>query len=223
MDVRGLKSITSKEAISYLEDYFITWGSPMKNVTDNGSAYASKEFAVFVDKYGIQHTFAAPYHPASNGAAENAVKTSKRKYQLLRKAGYSEIESIRLFLFQNRATTHATTGYSPAELHMGRRIRIKLDLIRPTLKDRVIQAQDRQMRNHPMRRRISFGESDLVWAKDYGQNKWTKTIVVEKLGAVTYRVKVKDNVIWVRHLDQLKSGRWSDFNNQQEIPRLQRR
>lgn len=54
-----------------------------KTVSDNGPPFSSVEFERFLLENGVGHTFSAPYHTASNGAAENAVKTCKR---VIRKA-----------------------------------------------------------------------------------------------------------------------------------------
>ncbi|XP_034951452.1 uncharacterized protein K02A2.6-like [Chelonus insularis] len=53
VDVRKLKDITSNAAIEFLKDYMVTWRLPLKLVTDNEPAYASREFANFTVKYGI--------------------------------------------------------------------------------------------------------------------------------------------------------------------------
>ena len=61
-------------------------------------------------------------HPSSNGMAERAVKIVKDG---LKKSGTSQSIECHLsrVLFQYRITPHSTTGVSPAELLMGRRIR----------------------------------------------------------------------------------------------------
>lgn len=42
------------------------------------ATFCSKEFQnLFVEKNGIKHITSPPYHPSSNGAAENSVKTVK--------------------------------------------------------------------------------------------------------------------------------------------------
>jgi transposase InsO family protein len=47
-------------------------------VTDNASNFYSSQFVGFCSVNGMQHVTIAPYHPASNGQAENSVKTVKR-------------------------------------------------------------------------------------------------------------------------------------------------
>ncbi len=52
------------------------------------------------------------------------------------------------FLFPYRTTPHTTTGVSLAELLMGRKLKTRLDLVRPGLEERVIDRQTRQKKGH---------------------------------------------------------------------------
>ena len=56
---------------------FATHGIPITIVSDNGPPFASVEFKQFMDANGMNHRRVPPYHPSSNGAAENLVKISK--------------------------------------------------------------------------------------------------------------------------------------------------
>ncbi len=87
---------------------------------------------------GIQHLTTAPYHPSSYGLAERAVQTVKEG--LKKMTGPLETRIPR-FLFKYRVTPKATTGQTPAELLMGRRIRTHLDLLYPTKQQRVRSQQ----------------------------------------------------------------------------------
>ena len=66
----------------------------------------------------------APYHPASNGLAERAVKSFKRGFERM---GEGSLKTkLARFLLQYRNAPQGTTGQSPAELLMGRRLRSHL-------------------------------------------------------------------------------------------------
>ena len=81
----------------------------------------------------------AAYHPKSNGLAERAVKIVKDG---LKKMSEGTIEDrIARFLFTYRITPQSTTQMSPAELLMGRRLRSRLDLLKPNLAQRVEKKQ----------------------------------------------------------------------------------
>ena len=74
------------------------------------------------------HLMVAPYHPASNGAAECLVQTCK---QSMRKSSLLPQAALQEFLQQYRRTP-LDTGYSPSELLHGRQILSKLDALFPS-------------------------------------------------------------------------------------------
>lgn len=166
IDIRHMSNITTESTIAYFRDYFASWGLSLKLVTDNGPAYTSSEFEQFMSENGIHHIRTAPYHPASNGAAKNAVKTFKNKYKLLLKENMSCQEAIAKYLFHYRTTVHTTTGCSPAELQIGRPLRSRLDLIRPTLRESIEKKQANQQNPFQGNRSVSFTPDEIVMAKD---------------------------------------------------------
>ena len=60
-----------------LRECFSTHGLPDVIVSDNGTAFTSEDFALFLSENGIKHITSAPKHPASNGFAERYVRTFK--------------------------------------------------------------------------------------------------------------------------------------------------
>lgn len=104
---------------------FACFSIPRTIITNNGTCFVSQEFKLF---NGIRNS---PYHPASNGAAEHAVQVVKTGLKKQNVGDiYSHLAKI-LFLYCN--TPHSTTGVSPAELLVGRRLRSKLDLTQPDM------------------------------------------------------------------------------------------
>lgn len=102
-------------------------GLPRTFMTDNGSQFTSAEFQAFMKSNGIKHICSSPYHPATNGLAERAVQSFKE--HLKRFPDGSLQEKLAKFLLWYRLTSHSTTGIPPAELLLGRRPRLKLDLL----------------------------------------------------------------------------------------------
>lgn len=93
--------------------------------------FTGSEFESFIKNAGIEHIFTAPYHPASNGAAENAVRTLKR---VIKKAVHEKenvSKALNTFLLYYRNIEHSTTGESPAMIMLGRRLRTRLDALKP--------------------------------------------------------------------------------------------
>ena len=71
-------STSSKATTDLLEQDFAHFGYPHTIVTDNSTSFLSKEFQTWCRERGIVHLTGAPYHPATNGAAERMVQTFKQ-------------------------------------------------------------------------------------------------------------------------------------------------
>jgi len=119
IEVEELPSQTSFHVIKMLEKIFARFGIPEVLRTDNGPCYKSESFSAFVESWGVVHKTSSPRYPESNGMAVRSVKTVK---DLLRKE--NSLEDV---LLAYRATPLAS-GFSPAQLMFGRRIRSKLGL-----------------------------------------------------------------------------------------------
>lgn len=72
-----IKLKTASSVIKILRSTFARFGLPVELVSDQGPPFTSSEFRSFLTNNGIKQTFSPAYHPASNGAAENAVKLCK--------------------------------------------------------------------------------------------------------------------------------------------------
>ncbi|XP_045537579.1 uncharacterized protein K02A2.6-like [Papilio machaon] len=204
IEVFHMTGVSASYLIDRLNELFSRFGIPKQIVTDNGTQFASKEFEYFNQYYGIQHIFTPPYHPSSNGLAENAVKTLKR---IIKKALQEKRDINRAlwsFLLYYRNVEHCTTGESPAMLLLGRPIRTRLDVIRPDREGKVRCAQQRQQEAAGGANR-TFDKSDTVWYRQYLKGeKWIPGQVVEVLGSSNFRVRGSDGGVVHRHIDQLR-------------------
>lgn len=125
LEVHCMKSTTSNATIEKLREIFATHGLPATLVSDNGSNFTSSEFEEFMKRNGIKHIKVAPYHPASNGLAERAVRVFKEGFE---KMGEGSIQTkISRFLLRYRTTPHSTTGVPPSEVLMKRKLHTQLD------------------------------------------------------------------------------------------------
>eukprot|EP00733_Pompholyxophrys_punicea_P001154 Pompholyxophrys_punicea_v1_NODE_512_length_1796_cov_6.566341.p1 type:complete len:182 gc:universal NODE_512_length_1796_cov_6.566341:1185-640(-) len=170
-------STTCEKTIAVLSRLFASFGNPERLVSDNGAQFHAQEFQEFVKMRGIRHSFSAPYYPATNGAAENMVKSFKRAYQKLRQEGLTVDEAVTTFLGTYRSTPHSTTGETPAKRMFGREIRTRLSLIYPSVLPEISEmgrrhfsvggkcvCQGLQTRNQPrVARRKSFRSA---WPKN---------------------------------------------------------
>ena len=103
---------------------FAGHGIPDVVVSDNGTQFASTEFASFVKKWNFEHVTSSPHYAQSNGKAENAVKTVKRLYSKCKEDGTSEF----LVLLDLRNTPSEGMGTSPAQRLMGHRCKTQLPM-----------------------------------------------------------------------------------------------
>ena len=81
LEVHCMKSTTSSATIKKLREIFAIHSLPATLVSDNGSNFTSSEFEEFMKRNGIKHIKVAPYHPASNGLAERAVRVFKEGFE----------------------------------------------------------------------------------------------------------------------------------------------
>jgi hypothetical protein len=138
-EVIWLKNTSTKTIIRCLESVFQTHGLPETIRSDNGPQFASQEFTAFCDYLNVQHKKGIPYWPQSNGEVERFNETMLKIVKIANAQKQDLKEQLGNFLFQYRTTPHTTTGVSPSELLMGRKLRDKLPtlpiLSRPTESD----------------------------------------------------------------------------------------
>ena len=71
-------------AVQFLQNtvaYFKSLGvRPRRLLTDNGSAFRSKQFAAACRDLQIKHSFTRPYRPQTNGKAERFIQSAIREW-----------------------------------------------------------------------------------------------------------------------------------------------
>lgn len=218
-----MSSTDSASIITKLCEMFARFGLVRTIVTDNATNFTSTVFKDFCRANGINHVTIAPYHPASNGQAENSVRTVKRaiKVILTQKIPESEVVNrINYFLFNYRNTAHCSTGFSPARLLLGRSLCSRFDLLKPlpdrlqddpsvsTADDNVRFKQISQYRNYGGNRNIKFKIGDIVLVKSFYSNgnkhSWIKGTIQNKIGSSMFDVYIPElQVTRKKHIDQL--------------------
>ena len=204
IEVFPMTSATALTTVQHLRQLFSRFGIPDSIVSDNGSQFVAKEFQEFCKSNGIQHIRVAPYHPSSNGLAERAVQVFK---QGMKKVSSGTIwDRISKFLFQYRITPHTTTGLPPCEMLMGRKLRSRLDLLKPDVQARVISKQAKQKSNRDKHcKPRTFVEGERVYAKNFGQgNRWLPGLIVSSKGPVSFEIELQNGKKCHRHQDHLR-------------------
>ena len=128
-EVEKLDNLTSGNVICYLKKQFSRFGYIDELVTDNGPQFSSEEFKNFAKEYEFTHTTSSPHYSQSNGQTEryvqtvkNMIKKNKNPYQAMLDYRNSPLENI---------------GLSPAQLHLGRRLKSNLPASAAALKPAV--------------------------------------------------------------------------------------
>ena len=109
-------------------------------------------------------------------------------------------------LMAYRTTPQSTTGATPSELLQGRRIRTRLDLLKPSVNARVEYHQFQQKLAHDSSaRKRNFERGDTVFARNFGTgSKWLPSVIHEVTGPVSFVVKLPSGQLVRRHQDHLR-------------------
>ena len=116
--------------------YFGLFGAPAYLVSDQGKAFMGHVITHLCELYGVQKLRTSPYHAQTNGQVERMNQTiicMIGKLEEDKKACWSK--HLPELLMTYNATCFAVTGYSPYYLLFGRRPRIPVDYLFPTLRD----------------------------------------------------------------------------------------
>ena len=132
-----VKDQTARTAAETLRNgYFRLFGVPAYLVSDQGKTFTGHIITNLCDLYGVQKLRTSPYHAQTNGQVERMNQTIIHmigKLEEDKKAFWSE--HLPELLLAYNATCSAVTGYSPYYLLFGRRLRIPVDYLFPTLCD----------------------------------------------------------------------------------------
>ena len=116
--------------------YFGLFGAPAYLVSDQGKAFMGHIITHLCDLYGVQKLRTSPYHAQTNGQVERMnqmIICMIGKLEEDKKACWSEhLLELLLAYITTRSTV---TRYSPYYLLFGRRSRIPVDYLFPTLHD----------------------------------------------------------------------------------------
>ena len=199
-EILPMKSTTANATVSAVRDVFARFGLPVNVVTDNGPQFTSAEFTEFLKRNGVKHIRVAPYHQASNGAAESMVQTFKRSLTASSGTRLPLQQRLGDFLLKYRTTPHSTTSCTPASLFLGRVCRTRLSLLKPDTESRVLKRQAESVSCSSWR---EFYMGERVAVRDVRTQQWFAGTVAERSGPKSYVVSFDDG-IWKRHVDHLQ-------------------
>ena len=205
LEVEVVRSTDTSTTIRKLQTMFARLGVPKVLVSDNATGFTSADFGSFLGRLGIKHARSTPYHPKTNGLAEKAVQFLKNSLSAMTSDALSLQTKLDRILLKYRVTPHVTTGEAPGTLMFNRRVRTKLDAVRPNLDDKLRQQQESSKKNDLLLREFNVG--DRVIVKDFRQNKekWEPCTVEARTTPTSYRVRTADGATWRRHADQMRN------------------
>ena len=132
-----VKDQTARTATKTLRSgYFGLFGTPAYLVSDQGKAFTGHLITNLCELYGVQKLRTSPYHAQANGQVERMNQTIIRmigKLEQDKKAHWSE--HLPEMLAAYNGTRSTVTGYSPYFLLFGRKARMPVDYLFPTLHD----------------------------------------------------------------------------------------
>ena len=132
-----VKDQTARTAAETLRNgYFGLFSAPAYFISDQGKAFTGHIITHLCELYGVQKLRTSPYHAQTNGQVECMNQTIIRmigKLEEDKKACWSQ--HLPELLLAYNATCSAVTRYSPYYLLFGRRSRIPVDYLFPTLRD----------------------------------------------------------------------------------------
>ena len=200
-----------------LDEDFSHFGYPHSIVSDNATTFSSAEFKEYCTSKGISHLTGAPYHPATNGAAERLVQSFK---QSMRKSSLPTKSALQMFLMQYRRTP-LSHGLSPSELLNGRQIRTDIDVLLPSPAH---MAQERQSKSQTKGAINQVQPAYKVGTPCYAlycgprqtnTPRWVPAFITKVHGTRTFTVRCHpQGHFWKRHLDQLQPRYTSEEENE---------
>ena len=131
-----VKDQTAHTAAETLRNGYFGFGVPAYLISDQGKAFTGHIITHLCDLYGVQKLRTSPYHAQTNGQVERMNQMIIHmigKLEEDKKACWSE--HLPELLLAYNATCSTVTGYSPYYLLFGRRSRIPVDYLFPTLRD----------------------------------------------------------------------------------------
>ena len=102
---------------------------------------------------------------------------------------------------------HATTEQTPASMLLGHPVRTRLALVTSDVRQTV---DDRTLVN-ATQRFCEFRNGESVWVRNYRSTiPWIRGWILERSGPLSYTVAIGGNVIWKRHVSQIRAAEEDD-------------
>ena len=184
---KKLRDLSANALIKAMSSIFYIHGFPLQITLDNGPQYACETFRKFCSQHSIAHRTTSPYYAQSNGAAEQAVQTTKKLWSK------NTDKARALFLYY--ATTVPSLGLSPSQMLMSRKLKTDLPVqedelkpfVPPDIRKRLQEQQKRQKHYYDRNAREPYqplkpGDQVLIQPTEQFKPKrfWDKVTVIAR-------------------------------------------
>ena len=132
-----VKSTSFEKLHEKLEESFGNHGIPETITHDNGPPYNSRDWVKFSKKWGFKKIAVTPENPQANGVAERFMAVLAKVVHTAVASGQDPKVAVRRRLLNYRNTPHPSTGKTPAELMIRRRIRTRIPMVLKPAGDKV--------------------------------------------------------------------------------------
>ena len=163
-----MPTTTATATIKVLREIFSRHGLPETIVSDNGPQFISEEFRNFRNNNGIILCKSAPYKPSTSGQAERIVIVLKSAITQARITGEDIDTAAARHMLVYRNTVLSTTGECPSMLLIKRKLRTRLDLLKPSVRRHVENKQNSSAERSACRTLRQFQKGDTVMVRNYG-------------------------------------------------------
>ena len=106
---------------------------------------------------------------------------------------------------------------------LGRELRTRLDLVMPEVAERVHTKQTQQKEYHDRHSQAwKLDVNQSVRARRFREGpQWVAVVVQDRLGPVSYLIRLDDGSLWRRHIDHLRAGSKQPSAEESRSPRNQ--
>ncbi len=171
-------------AEALVNNFVCRFGVPLIIHSDQGRNFESQVFTEMCRLLGVNKTRTTPLHPQSDGMVERFNRTIEDQLSKFVDSNQRDWDThIPLLLMAYRTAIHETTGCSPAQLMMGRDLRLPIDLLigRPEEEvshHRTTYAEDLQAR---LERVHSFARTHMQLRSDSMKERYDSTSNCDRL------------------------------------------
>ncbi|KHJ99217.1 integrase core domain protein [Oesophagostomum dentatum] len=216
-EVSVMSSSSTAATLRELRMLFARFRNPRVIVSDDGPQFTATEFQQFCTKQGIEHVRSPSFHPQSNGQTERFVDILKRTLHIVKEGGTTEKLAEFLQCYRRTPSTLVSRSLSPAEIFLGRRIRMSLTLSKePTKKTgKRSEKMEEQFNRHHGAQEKSY-QMGSPWVRDYrpDHEAWIPARATKRLGRAVYDVLTEETHLWRRHANQMRTNVEDYLSNQ---------